>query len=353
MLMQTDTWTEPRDTVAPPGALSPESTSPTTPARGTPPVCTFDLLELIKRFGELPSSRWPWGVPHEIQVRLLRWRRPTRCTFEIRILTEGQPHQLIGKVYAALGEGVYAVMEELWRAGFNRDAENSIPQPIAYLPSMRLLLQEKVEGLEAKKVFQHGDQRSRIAAAERCARWLAQFHAFGPRSGPPIPIEKVLRNTERRWRVIAELGGDMAAKSERLFRRLEAAARNLETPTFRPSHGDFGIHNIIFEGKRTVVFDLDGYGLADPARDVARFIVKLERTGLEFLGSIRALDRAVEAFIETYVASGGAPVAERLPFYKAHCCLKSAKMDLTRDRGLHATDVMLDEGLSTLEWSVA
>src|SRR5438477_10928767 len=70
------------------------------------------------------------------------------------------------------------------------------------------------------------------------ARWLARFHAFGPRSGPPVPIERVLRNTERRWRVIAELGGDMAAKSERLFRRLEAAARNLETPIVRPCHGD-------------------------------------------------------------------------------------------------------------------
>ena len=347
-----DTRIEPCDTVAPPGAISPEYTSPTAPALETPPVSTFlDLRELIKQFGELPSSQWPWGVPHEIQVTPLRWKRPTKCTFEIRILTEGQSHQLIGKFYAKLGEGVYAVMEELWRAGFSRDAENSIAQPIAYLPSMRLLLQEKVEGLGAKEVFQHGDQPSRIAAAERCARWLARFHAFGPRSGPPVPIERVLRNTERRWRVIAELGGDMAAKSERLFRRLEAAARNLETPIVRPCHGDFGMHNVIFEGKRTVVFDLDGYALADPARDVARFISKLERTGLDFLGSIRALDRAVEAFIKTYVASGGAPVAERLPFYKAHYYLKYVKMDLaTRDRGLHErAEVMLDEGLRTLE----
>ena len=338
------------DSVAPPSA-NPTSSAPVAASREEEPPLSgiLDPVELINQIRQLPPSEWPHGVPQEVQAKVLRWRPPTRCTFEIRILTEGQSHQLIGKVYAALGEGVYAVMEELWRAGFNRDAENSIPQPIAYLPSMRLLLQEKVEGLEAKEVFQHGDQPSRIAAAERCARWLARLHEFGPRSGPPMPIEKVLRHTERRWRVIAELGGDMAAKSERLFRRLEAAARNLETPTSRPSHGDFGIHNIIFEGKRTVVFDLGGYGLADPARDVARFIVKLERTGLEFLGSIRALDRAVETFIETYVASGGAPVAERLPFYKAHCYLKSAKMDLTA-RGLHErAEVMLDEGLRTLE----
>jgi len=340
------------DSVAPPTA-NPTSSAPAAASREEEPPLSgiLDPVELINQIRQLPPSKWPHGVPQEVQAKLLRWRRPTRCTFEIRILTEGQSHQLIGKFYPKLGEDMYAVMEELWRAGFSRDAENSIAQPIAYLPSMRLLLQEKVEGLGAKEVFQHGDQPSRIAAAERCARWLARFHAFGPRSGPPVPIERVLRNTERRWRVIAELGGDMAAKSERLFRRLEAAARNLETPIVRPCHGDFGMHNVIFEGKRTVVFDLDGYALADPARDVARFIVKLERTGLDFLGSIRALDRAVEAFIKTYVASGGAPVAERLPFYKAHYYMKYVKRDLTtRDRGLHErAEVMLDEGLRTLE----
>src|SRR5207302_11037634 len=115
--------------------------------------------------------------------------------------------------------------------------------------------------------------------------------------------------------------------------------------------GDFGFQDIIFEGKLTVAFDLDTYALPDAARDVARFIVRLERTGLHFLGSIRALDRAVEAFIKTYVASGGAPVAERPPFYKARYYLKYVKTDLTtRDRGLHErAEVMLDEGLRTLE----
>jgi aminoglycoside phosphotransferase len=352
MSKQTDTRTEPRDTVAPPGALSPESTSPTTPALGTPPVCTFlDLPELIKQFGELPSSQWPWGVPQEVRVKALHWKLPKKCTFDVCVLVDTGQRHLIAKVYAKVGEVVYKAMEELWRAGFNRDAEASIAEPIAYMPTLRLLLQEKVEGLKAQEVFQHVDERSQVAAAERCARWLARFHALGPRSGPLVPIEMVLRKMERRSRVIAERGGDMAAKSERLFRRFEAAARNLETPIVRPCHGDFGIHNIIFEGKRTVAFDLDNYGLADPARDVARFIVKLERTGLDFLGSIRAVDRAVEAFIKTYVASGGAPVAERVSFYKAAYYVWNAKKDVTiRVRRLHErADVMLDEGLRTLE----
>src|SRR5947208_16169053 len=99
----------------------------------------------------------------------------------------------------------------------------------------------------------------------------------------------------------------MAAKSERLFRRLEAAARNLETPIVRPCHGDFGMHNVVFEGKRTVVFDLGCYALADPARVVARFISKLDRTCLDFLGSICALDRAADASINSYVPSVGTP----------------------------------------------
>src|SRR5256885_50536 len=141
------------DSVARPSA-NPTSSAPAAASREEEPPLSgiLDPVELINQIRQLPPSKWPHGVPQEVQAKLLRWRRPTRCTFEIRILTEGQSHQLIGKFYPKLGEDMYAVMEELWRAGFSRDAENSIAQPIAYLPSMRLLLQEKVEGLGAKEV---------------------------------------------------------------------------------------------------------------------------------------------------------------------------------------------------------
>src|SRR5207302_9264008 len=87
MSKHTDTRMEPCDTVATPGAISPESTSPTAPALETPPVSAFlDLLVLIKQFGELPSSQWPWDVALDIQVTPPRCRRTARRTSDIRTL---------------------------------------------------------------------------------------------------------------------------------------------------------------------------------------------------------------------------------------------------------------------------
>src|SRR5438046_10240261 len=134
--------------VAPPSA-NPTSSAPAAASREEEPPLSgiLDPVELINQIRQLPPSEWPHGVPQEVQAKVLRWRRPTRCTFEIRILTEGESHQLIGKVYAALGEGAYAVMAELSRAGFNRDAETSLPHPPPYLPSLRLRLRADVAGL--------------------------------------------------------------------------------------------------------------------------------------------------------------------------------------------------------------
>ena len=50
-------------------------------------------------------------------------------------------------------------MERLRQAAFDPEAEFSIPLPLAYFPSRRLLLQERVEGMSAKEIFEHGDER--------------------------------------------------------------------------------------------------------------------------------------------------------------------------------------------------
>src|SRR5919197_1030323 len=66
---------------------------------------------------------------------------------------------------------------------FGPEQEVSIPEPLAYVPELRLLLQEKVDGPRAKEIFLADDERRRVDASVRSARWLARFHAIAPRSG--------------------------------------------------------------------------------------------------------------------------------------------------------------------------
>jgi aminoglycoside phosphotransferase (APT) family kinase protein len=305
----------------------------------------LDPAKLRKQLQVLSVSQWRAAL-REVQVNVFEKRFVKRCAFEIILRAD-----LVGKVYARDRLDVYQVMEGITRAGFGPEAEFSIPQALAYIPSLRLLLQERVEGDVAKEVFRFGSDRERAAAVERCARWLARFQALAPPTGRVLDVKRILNQIERKQRVISQGGEPFASKSALLVERLRAAASSLAVVPTCAGHGDFGCYQVILAEGRTVVFDWDLYDVADPARDLAKFAVSLERQAVLHLGSIRALDDVLEVFLRTYSASGGSPqVAAHLPFYKALACLNAANKDLQTKAGTGRAwaEAMLDQGLRVL-----
>ncbi len=287
----------------------------------------------------------------EVQVRLLRHRVGKRCVVEITLATREGVLCLIGKAYAKDRFDVYRLMEEISSAGFGPCEGLSIPQPAAYLQALQLLLQEKVEGRPATESFLSNNECERVAAAERCARWLAKFHALAHRVGASMDLGSHLLSIEGWYRRLASMGEPFAHKARELFRRLESAASGLQPTEMCTIHGDYSHNQVIFAQGRTVTCDWDSYGLADPSRDVARFIVGLQRLTLPSLGSIRALDGAAEVFLKTYLAIHRLDLTKRLAFQKAAVCLEHAKHDVHKQAQgwRERAEVTLDEGLRVLE----
>src|SRR5438128_5117930 len=136
-----------------------------------------------------------------MRARALKWHGD-RCTFEIAVRTESGWHHVIGKVYKTDRSDVFRAMEALRRAGFSEDAGFSIPQPLVYLSSLGVRLEEKVRGPSAKDLFLNGGPHEHIAAAERCGRWLARFHAASPRLGNVAELDAgIVRDRYRAKRV--------------------------------------------------------------------------------------------------------------------------------------------------------
>ncbi len=309
----------------------------------------LDPVELGKNLCLVSSAQW--GSLRSVRVQAVKHHGGSRCTVEIALLTESGWHELIGKVYATDRSDIYQVMEGIRRAGFGPEEEFSIPQPVIFLPTLRLLLQEKVPGPLATELFLTRSERDRAAAAERCARWLARFHSMAPKAGRVFDLNKHLISMERWSRRIAELSEPLAYKAEQLLRRLEVAAAALGAIEMCAGHGSYSHAQVILAERRTVALDWDGYDVADPSRDVGRFIVALQRLALGRLGSVRALDAAAEVFQSTYLATGRSEVEAHLPFYKAAMCLKLAKYIIIHPvpRGREKIQAMLDEGLRILE----
>jgi aminoglycoside phosphotransferase (APT) family kinase protein len=317
-------------------------------AKGSDPVVLGECLT-----GVLPSA---WGVIRDIRLQLLKHHPSHRCTFEIILGTTTGRYSLIGKVYAKDRADVYEAMERIRRAGFGQDQEFSIPRPQGYVPELHLLLQEKVEGSRAKDVFHAGSDRDHAVTAERCARWLASFHAQGPKAGPVLELDDHLATMGEWSSYIAGVAGalPLAEKAGRLLARLQVAASGLTRSELRAAHGSYSPAQVFLTGVRTITFDWDSYRVADPCRDVARFIVALQRRAFKYLGPFRALDMAVRVFLESYFSNCGLAAPANLPFYRAAMCLQLAKKDIHRQNAswFERAEVTLDEGLRVLEQGV-
>ena len=291
-----------------------------------------------------------WGVLRDIEIQVLQHHRASRCTVDIKLLTTTGSYELVGKVYAKDRSDVYRAMNQIIQSGFGPEEEFSIPQPFAFIPQLYLLLQEKIQGPLVTDIFLTGDVLERARAAHRCGRWLAHFHAQAPMSGPVFVFTpELMESCVRRLAKRAGKQGRSLDKAVLLCQRLERAAAALDHVEMRASNGDSCHQNMILAGARTVTIDWDGYCLADPGRDVARFIIALRQLALKSQGSLRALDADIEIFYTTYAIRSSFDVAKHLHFYQAAHCLKHAKHHLKPGNGgAEMTEAMLDEGLRIL-----
>jgi Phosphotransferase enzyme family len=290
-------------------------------------------------------TEWGWGTPRAVRVHPLKWHRE-RCTFELSVETDSGWHAAIGKVYETDQPALFPAMEAIRQAGFGGETGCSIPRPLAYLPSLRVLLEEKVEGSSTKDILLHRGPEQRIAAVGRCGEWLARFHAAAPRRGratdPRVELSRI-----RQWAdVIGRFGEPFTSKSERLFRKLEQAVPALDDVACCAGHGSYMPEHVLLSGERTVAIDLDECDVADPGRDLAWFVVSLQRLALVHFGSLQALDPAPAHFLAAYGATGRA-ASRHAPFYHAAECLHRARRDLVKRTPPvpQWADVMLDAGL--------
>ncbi len=283
-----------------------------------------------------------WGTLRDVEIEVLTHHRRKRCTVNIALETTAGKHELIGKIFATDRVDVYQAMTQISHAGFGPEEEFSIPEPLGYIPELHLLLQEKVYGPPVAEVFLTGSGDERLRAAQKCARWLAHFHAHAPLLGSNLVLRSELMD---KWpsRFVNGLSS-LDAKARLLAERLEIAATWLGPIETCACHGGFSHQQVILADDRVVTVDWDSYCVGDPARDVAKFILKLQ-LARKLNRSGEALDAAIEGFYKTYTTTSKFEVTRQLPFYKAFHCLQYAKSE---NKGFKKIRRLLDEGLRIL-----
>jgi aminoglycoside phosphotransferase (APT) family kinase protein len=300
-------------------------------------LASSELTEHLR--GVLPGI---WGALHHVDMQILRHHPASRCVVDMRLKTTTGEYELIGKVYARDRSDVFRAMDAFSKINSVSKGAFALPQTVAFVEKLRLLLQEKVFGSAATKTLAEGSEQERAAVVERCALWLANFHNEAPPLGPAFRPTYELMS---RWLSLTQKRNPLAEKVQLLFKQLQSAMSTLDDRELCASHGDFSHRQIILAGPRTIVFDWDSYCVAHPARDVAKFTLKLQQLAQKVFGKRNALDTSIELFQSTYLAASRFAVKTHVPLYKAVHCLKHAKFDSQR---IQKTEELLDEGLRIL-----
>lgn len=206
---------------------------------------------------------------------------------------------VIGKRYA--GEGgaaMFELLRELWQNGFGRDPCLTIPEPIAYVPALGLLLQDLARG---KDLHHHLDHPARsLRHVRRAARWLAKLHGMPAARAQLLRLPDEAESAARHGRALGKLFPAFARRIEAITGRVITSMRTLGARPSVPTHGDFQPKNIHVSGDRITVFDFDRFALGHPARDLGHFIAQCLTMSYTRAGAFREVEPWNVAFLDEY-----------------------------------------------------
>lgn len=269
---------------------------------------------------EWRAGRWPVGLPlpRVREVRRLRVHPGSRCTFVYSV--EGWPEaECIAKVYAHERPSVAQALAPLLAAGFAAPGRQRVPEVLAALPELSMVLLRVAPGRSAAELLRGGE----LDTAARAGEWLGAFHA----APVALPAAYTLRDPlvlAARWtRRIARHLPALADHADAIHATLAQARSPWPSDAVRLIHGDFGVGHVLVSAEATTVIDWDSCRVGDPAEDGGRFIASMWHLAARGRITHDAAATAERRFHAAYAAAQPR-IASRIPFYASLACLRRA-----------------------------
>ncbi|TMM01843.1 MAG: aminoglycoside phosphotransferase family protein [Actinobacteria bacterium] len=264
-----------------------------------------------------------------VRIEVLRYKPERKCLLRYELAWDGAP----------ASEIAYARVARWPRFQRNRDALRRIheaaeglafalPEPLGVVPDLGMELFAHVPGVRLFTLVE-------TAAFPRlCAQLGAALHDFHAlpvvldAERDPAEDVAVLRQSaeEFAWLLDAEAGRIRA-----LTRRLAAALTAVPPASRRLVHGDFHGDNVLVDGDRLALIDLEDCAMGDPADDAALNWAQLTWHALTAAERSPYLpETGRDAFLHAFLARAEAVTAERLPVRAAIQCFLNAYQSVRR-----------------------
>ena len=256
----------------------------------------------------------------QVRCRVLKHAPGKRCVIAYELNgAASAPRRLIGKIYRKnRGEIIFAQWRLLWQAARENEARQGepfgMPEPLAYLPELGMLLQSEIPGRQLA-AFSEGDDRR--SALRSVARNLATLHGLAIAGEKKTLDDHIRKYCHPGPQVLCETVPELARLVEKLLNGL-ATDESLSHAPACPVHGDLNLAQIFINGGRAGFIDFDGWCLAPPALDLGNFLVTLQvRCGADY-------ETLAEVFLEEYKACRSPRMLTGLRSYQAFAYLRRA-----------------------------
>lgn len=239
-------------------------------------------------------------------IRVARHKPGRRCIVEYALellWPDGRREELtvLGKARArGLDAKGYRVQRALRKAGFDEQGSDlCVPETLGVVPAFHMWLQRKVPGVPATDLLAGAEG---TGVARRIAGLSHALHRTGvPPLRPPHAMADELRILRERLPRVADGRPRLADRLERLLVACERlGARVPEPPQPRGIHRDFYADQVLVDGDRLYLLDLDLYCAGDPAVDVGNFLGHVTEWSLRELEDPNALADQEEALAGTF-----------------------------------------------------
>jgi aminoglycoside phosphotransferase (APT) family kinase protein len=275
----------------------------------------------------LSWSRDKLGLDGSRKWRLISARRKLgKILFEIEEQTPSGAKRLIGKFgKTERADSLYRTLRSLREAGFAPPNLYTVPEPVAFVPELGFVLQEKVPGKPALHLLTGSNDES-ISAARACAGWLRNLHQAGVAAAVSKPDLQFVSD----W--AADLAAEQLDRSAQIYKIAEAIQNELRLPASKllPSHGDFHPMNIFIAGtERVTGIDMDKYALREPEADIGWFLTQTAGLGFFEKRSFSCTEHVRRMFLDEYQAGTASPIQpRRVALYMAMVFIKNLHFEL-------------------------
>jgi len=251
------------------------------------------------------------------RIEVVRHKPGRRAIVEYRVnRPEGPgsgPLAVLGKVRVRrYGKSGLRRLRSFRDAGFSPTATDGIavPEPLGHIPEFRMWLQRKVPGTTLTGVLATDGG---VAAARRAAEVAHKVHRAGVPTDDTHDLADEVAILRRHLPSVVQWWPDLAGRVSRL---LDACDRRVAGARPGPPcgvHRDFYGDQVLVDGPRAWLLDLDLYCLGDPALDAGNFlghVVELAIRSADEAPALAAAESAMrDRFLELH-GRGSAPMVD-------------------------------------------